>query len=75
MLEGWESGGFFKRDARDKGVQHAECVALKAKLLYGLHKDWARSEHRGGSSKRFFPALRHASRVSFRLLRFKSPSA
>ncbi|TWW70189.1 Beta-1,3-N-acetylglucosaminyltransferase lunatic fringe [Takifugu flavidus] len=43
MLEGWESGGFFKRDARDKGVQHAECVALKAKLLYGLHKDWARA--------------------------------
>lgn len=46
MLEGWESGGFFKRDARDKGVQHAEYVALKAKLLYGPHKDWARSEQR-----------------------------
>lgn len=39
MLEGWEDGGFFKRDARDKGVQHAEYVALKAKLHYGLHKD------------------------------------
>ena len=46
ILEGWESGGFFKRDARDKGVplvcageQHAEYVALKAKLLYWLHKD------------------------------------
>lgn len=46
MVEGWESGGFFKRDARDKevqlvcvGEQHAECVALKAKLFYWLHKD------------------------------------
>lgn len=46
---GWMGkwGGFFNRDAQDKGVQlacvgeqPAECVALRAKLLQWLHKGW-----------------------------------
>lgn len=56
MLEGWENGGFFKRDARDKGVQHAEYAALKAKLHYGLHKD--RTQRRAVKN----PGLRDARR-------------
>lgn len=73
MLEGWENGGFFKRDARDKGVQHAEYVALKAKLHYGLHKD--RTQRRVVKNDLSWTGRRETSHVSFRRLLFKSPSA
>lgn len=66
LLEGWENGGFVKGMPGTKGCiyrqvcvgeQHAECVALRTKLLQWVHKDMHGYSVETASQNNFVPLL------------------